>query len=423
MIKNTAASNSALTRSEALSLIPETFTGGLPEKFVNNVLGWGVPEDELHSRLPDGTFKMLTIDIDFGSKCSLGCPHCFQSNQVAYKVNKGLSWEQTMSVIDQAKDLGLKYVKILGAGEPFENVKFLDFLVELDKRDIHTAIFTKGHVLGSDELTKEYFGERGIKTADELVSILYSLKTSILLGFNSFDEEIQNTSVGVGARHRLSNYTQLRDRALSLLVREGFNNYHAGIPTRLAFVVAPFKPENIDGVFDIYKWGCKRNIYVAACPTTSSGNGHKELKREAKKDFDDYMDVVKQTYVDIYNWGIENGVIKMNDFMRHKVSLYPGAHACNQVAGGVYIKLNGEVYLCPGNDNSHFLVNPDVTKAPLRDIWMGSLNYKLASDNQFNYQCMARKDSFFGGHPGFYDDVFNTVMYVHENKRLFESVV
>jgi len=251
--------------------IPVIFADAFPAEYVNNVIGWGLSEEEVHSKLPDGTYKLITLDIDFGSKCSLGCPHCFQSNQQAYKVNKGLSWDQTINVIDQAKALGLQYVKILGAGEPFENTLFLDFLEELSKRDIHAAIFTKGHVLGSDELVRQYFGERGIFSSEQLIAKLYSLKTSILLGFNSFDESIQNTSVGVGPRHQLSNYIELRDRALTLLVKEGFNKYVPGIPTRLSLVVAPFKPENIDGVAEIYRWGNRRNIYVAACPTTSSG--------------------------------------------------------------------------------------------------------------------------------------------------------
>lgn len=391
--------------------IPEIFMEGIfPSTYINNVIGWGVAEDELHEKLPDGTYRLITIDIDFGVKCSLGCPHCFQSNQLPYKFKKQLSWEETIKIIDQAKDLGLKYVKILGAGEPFENTKFLDFLIELDKRDIHTAIFTKGHVIGSDELVKQYFGERGIYTSEELVDRLYKLKTSILLGFNSFDEEIQNTSVGVGRRHKLSNYVELRDRALFLLTERGFSKFQANIPTRLSLVVAPFKPENVDGVFDIYKWGNLRNIYVAACPTTSSGNGHKELSREERKDFKAYIEQVKQTYIDIYKWALKTGALKKDDFIRHGVSLYPGGHPCNQVAGGFYIKLDGTAYICPGNDTEKFFISNDVVNTPLKEIWKNSPNYKLAEQNTFNFGCLARKDSFFFDYPEFYKEVFNEVI-------------
>jgi MoaA/NifB/PqqE/SkfB family radical SAM enzyme len=391
--------------------IPEKFIDGeFPSTYINNVIGWGVSEDELHEKLPDGTYRLVTMDIDFGVKCSLRCPHCFQSNQLPYKFKKQLSWEETISIIDQAKDLGLKYVKILGAGEPFENTKFLDFLIELDKRDIHTAIFTKGHVIGSDELVKQYFGERGIYTSEQLVERLYKLKTSILLGFNSFDEEIQNTSVGVGKRHQLSNYVELRDRALMLLTEKGFNEFRPNTPTRLSLVVAPFKPENVDGVLDIYKWGNLRNIYVAACPTTSSGNGHKELSREERKDFNAYIKKVKQTYIDIYKWALATGAINKEDFLKHGVSLYPGGHPCNQVAGGFYIKLDGTAYICPGNDTEKFFISNDVVNTPLKEIWVNSPNYKLAAQNKFNFGCLARGNSFFAGYPNFYNDVFEKVL-------------
>lgn len=387
--------------------IPVIFPDLFPENYVNNVLGWGIPEDELHSKLPDGTYKFLSMDIDFGLKCSLHCPHCFQNNQNSYNFKKKLSWDETLVIVDKAKVLGLKYVKILGAGEPFENREFLNFLIELDKRDIHTAIFTKGHVLGSDELVNKFFGKQGIKTSEELVRILYKLKTSILLGFNSFNREMQNSFIGMEAN---SNYPDLRNRALTLLANTGFNKFIPNSPTRLAIVPAPIKPENISEIFDIYKWGLIRNIYVSACPTTSSGNGNIELERETSLDFAFYIDEVKKLYIKIYEWAIQKRIVKSVDFFAHGVSLYPGAHPCNQVACGLYVRLDGSVYLCPGNDSPDFLVKSDVRDSSLRDIWINSKNYRLARQHTFNFQCIARRNTFFKGFPNFYTDVYNAVI-------------
>ena len=72
----------------SLSEIPEIFKELFPETFVNNVYGWGIPEDELHGKLFDGTYKLLSLDLDFGLKCSLSCPHCFQNNQNSYNFKK-----------------------------------------------------------------------------------------------------------------------------------------------------------------------------------------------------------------------------------------------------------------------------------------------------------------------------------------------
>lgn len=394
--------------------IPIIFNAEFPKNYVNNVLGWGIPESELHNQLPDGTYRLLSLDLDFGLKCSLQCPHCFQNNQNSHDFNKSLTFRETLNLIDQAKDLGLKYIKILGAGEPFENPDFLDLLIELDKREIHTAIFTKGHILGSDEMTKKYFGHKGINKSSELISLLYKLRTSILLGFNSFDAKMQMDFVGISKNHRFKDYIKIRDRAFCLLAKAGFNNYIPLQGTRMALVSAPFKPENINEIFDIYKFGRVRNIYVATCPTTSSGNGNKELIRESAQDFDIYVNKVKELYENIYIWAINRGVVKRNDFEKNGVSLYPGAHPCNQVAGGLYIRLDGSVYLCPGNDDNEFLVNSNIKSRTLKEIWMSSSNYTLAAQNRFNYECIARKDSFFGNYKTFYKDVYDGVL---ENLR------
>lgn len=390
--------------------IPIIFDDHFPETFINNVIGWGIPEYELHSKLPDGSYKLLSLDLDFGIKCSLKCPHCFQNNQNTYDYKNLLSWEETYNFIEQASSLGLKYVKILGAGEPFENPDILKLLVELDKRGIHTSIFTKGHVLGSDELTQKYFGRQGINSAKELIEFLYTLKTSILLGFNSFKNDIQLDFVGMTSRNRIKNYIELRDNALLLLTETGFNNFVPNIPTRLALVAAPFKPENIDEIFDIYTWGYRRNIYVATCPTTSSGKGNTELLKQSQHDFDTYMQQVKQLYIDIYSWALKVGVVKKDYFIKHGVSLYPGAHPCNQVACGFYLRLDGSAYYCPGNDSIDFRVSQNIRNEDVKDIWANSMNYRLAEQNKFNFECDARKGSFFKDYPDFYNEVYHKVL-------------
>jgi len=96
---------------------------------INNVQGWGISRDKLHSKLFNGAYKLQTLDIDFGTKCSLHCPHCFKSefNQTETKGN-ALTFDETKEIILQAKELGLESIKILGAGDPLENEDFLDFI-------------------------------------------------------------------------------------------------------------------------------------------------------------------------------------------------------------------------------------------------------------------------------------------------------
>lgn len=376
---------------------------------INNVVGWGFPRNKLHSKLFDGTYKLLTLDVDFGTKCSLHCPHCFKANfnQTETK-GQMLSFEEMKDVIRQAKALGLESVKILGAGEPFESVDFLDFIRFNSSLNIHTCIFTKGHVLGNDVLTAKYNKKYGIVRSTDLARELFSLKTSILLGFNSFVEDRQLAFCGI-KKFSDFDYFRYRNNALELLMKTGFNACRVGEETRLALICAPYKLSNIDEVFDIYKWGKIRDIYVAICPSTVSGMGHYEQEQIRKRQ-GEFYDKSIELYVRIYVWAIENGYVAKEDFIRDGVSLYPGAHVCNQVAAGMYVIWDGKVMVCPGLDGKDAIVFDDVRKKPLRDIWVNSANYQRAAmTDKFNFHCVAREKDLFNDE-NFYSIVYEKVL-------------
>jgi len=398
-------------RIEKIDEIPLIFENRFPPYYINDVEGWGVSRDDLHSRSEDGTFKLLTLDIDFGQKCTLACPHCFRKSNALDTEAPPLSFDELLSYIKEAKGLGLKSVKFLGAGEPFEQPRIIEFLKELRKLDIKPAIFTKGHVLGSDSLTREYFSPYGIETAERLVRMLKELDVSILLGFNSFDEETQTNFIGKKASNG-KGYFKLRNNALVNLVNAGFNEYVPGKATRLALIAAPIKPENIDEIFEIYRWGRRRNMYTLSCPTTFSGRGKCELDREHLMDFESYIYNLKDLYVKIYKWNIENGLMSLETFMEEGVSLYPGCHTCNQVAAGMYLTLRGKIIRCPGRDDNESEIVEDIRKEKsLKDVWRKSFNYKLARRiDKFNFHCIARDGYFFERKHNFYQDVYLRVL-------------
>lgn len=165
--------------------IPIVYKGKFPKNLVNDVNGWAFSKKELQNNLG----KLLTLDIDFGNYCSLNCPHCFRrNNKVDFEKKKLMDYDDSIGVIKQAKKLGLKSVKFLGAGEPFENKRFLEFLKDLKKLDVIPLIFTKGHVIGDNNLVKKYYSHYGISTGEELVEELKKLNVSILLGFIALQE-------------------------------------------------------------------------------------------------------------------------------------------------------------------------------------------------------------------------------------------
>jgi len=366
-----------------------------PDGHMNDVQYWGnFPREKLHEILPDGTPRLRMLDIDVGDKCSLACPHCFRRDPRIDVVNdNALTLGQIIDYIKEAKDLGLESLKILGRGEPFENKEFLTFLRKMTELDIGVAAFTKGHVLGSDELARHFNPD--LKNAQELVAELKKLKFSALLGFNTFNDTLQTQMVGTDKlkdSHLLGNFPKLRNNALVNLADAGFNEYKDGEATRLCVMTAPFTPETIDEVFDIYRFMNERNIHTVVCPTTQSGKGLDTLNRQKENyDFDKYMKRVQQVYADIYKYAIKSNLIPLEKFKQEGVSLYAGARPCNQVAAGMYLNLSGQVVQCPGRFDEETIITKDIRKSTLKDVWSSSPNAKRAKDpNGFNYRCVAR---------------------------------
>jgi MoaA/NifB/PqqE/SkfB family radical SAM enzyme len=349
--------------------IPVVYKGIFPKNFVNDVSGWGSFSKQI---LQDNIGKLLSLDIDFGNVCTLNCPHCFRkNNKVDFGVMKLMDYEKIYEVVKQAKELGLRSVKFLGAGEPFENERFLEFLRNLKKLNIISSIFTKGHVIGDDKKVKKYYSRYGISTGRELIEELKKIDASILLGFNSFDTEIQDKMVG-----GVKGYTVKRNRALELLVEAGFNKSN---PTHLCLAVNPVTNENYDDAFEIYKWGRVRNLYVIVCPTMISGRcAETHVWRKITPSSEKLIDL----YTKIYKFNIEKGIQTLKQIKEEGVSSYAGGHPCNQIACGMYLTLTGIVLRCPGDDTT---VLGSIWEESLKDIWLKSENY--GRSGTFNCGC------------------------------------
>jgi uncharacterized radical SAM superfamily Fe-S cluster-containing enzyme len=169
--------------------VPIVYKNKFPKNYINQVAWWGSFDRE---KLQINKGKILSLDIDFGVRCSLNCPHCFRRNSNVDKLEKTMmNYQETLNIVKEAKKLGLETIKFLGAGEPFENEEFLNFLTDLKKLGIHSSIFTKGHVLGDDGLAKKYFGHQGAllnNSCKQIVSTLclQNLSNNITLGHTKF---------------------------------------------------------------------------------------------------------------------------------------------------------------------------------------------------------------------------------------------
>ena len=354
--------------------IEVVYRGRFPDNYINDVNGWAFSEKYIKENLG----KLLTLDIDFGIKCSLNCPHCFRKNNPVDDIEKSsLKYDELITVLDEAKALGLKSVKFLGKGEPFESGKIIELLKYFKKNDIIPLIFTKGHIIGDDNNVKKYFSKYGIYTSKELIEFLNEVNASILLGFNSFDKDIQNKMVGDGKfKNSKKTYWDLRNKALELLVEAGFNKHN---PTRLCLATNPLTKDNYDEIFEIYKWGRERNMYVIVTPSMISGRAH---FNEYWKEITPSPEKIIKLYTDIYIYNIQKNIQTFEQVLKEGIASYAGGHPCNQISVGMYITLNGTVLRCPGDD---ITVLGNVRFEKLESIWKRSENYGRCG--QFNCGC------------------------------------
>ena len=146
------------------------------------------------------------------------------------------------------------------------------------------SIFTKGVELGSDEFARQVYGGFGINSAKELVRRIAEYdNVSILLGFNSFFPEIQDSMVGslnagfnyriidgVFDRRGVMHYTEIRNRALVNLVEAGFN-----LPESRQRLTrnsgTEFTWDEAAEAASMYKWAALRNMPIIITPTMESG--------------------------------------------------------------------------------------------------------------------------------------------------------
>jgi len=264
--------------------------------------------------------------------------------------------------------LGLRSVKFLGKGEPFENSRLIEFLRFLRSVDIIPLVFTKGTIFGNDKLAKKYNSHYGINNGTQLIAELKRLDVSILLGFNSFDPAIQDKMVGkIG-------YTKERNIALLRLIEAGFNQNNL---TRLGIINTPINSDNCDEAFFIYKWARERNMYPISTTSMVSGCGAKTWKTK-NPDIEKVIDL----YVKIYKFNLERGIQTLEQITKDGISAYAGSCPCNQVACGMYVTLNGTILRCPGDDVTIF---GNIFEKNMEDIWLNSENFQRAGT--FNCGC------------------------------------
>jgi MoaA/NifB/PqqE/SkfB family radical SAM enzyme len=314
-----------------------------PPGYGYTMKGWDFTRAQLAAAVTE--HRMLNPAFELGTNyCPWNCDFCFTQDPAddigaKFRLANEMSLSEKLTLIQDAATLGARTINFVGAGEPTIDPDFWTIIEAMRKHDIWPIIYTEGAL----RLTDTQFAQR-----------LFELGSTVVLKVNSLvNEEWQNSVVrGTSTRKqpRAQNYFAERNRALAVLQDVGFSTDY---PTRLAFDTIICR-ENAHEILGLHEWARMRNIFILFVNYLPSGRSTDPLtnaisKKEQFEIFQQLADFDKEVFG-----------------MEHSSSFpYAGGVPCSIRGLGLYVKIQGEVWDCPGESQS--LGN--VRKEGLAAIW------------------------------------------------------
>ena len=198
-------------------------------------------DDEIAKARKNGW--LLNLSIELSNICNLRCIFCYID--AGKKKENELTVDEYKSIIDHAKELGIRTVNIIGAGEPFLDKRLFTVLDYIQKIDLYTVLFTNNTLI-TERIAKDLF--------DKPLSIVAAL--------NSFNPEVQNRLTG-----GIPWAYEKMQAGLHNLLDVGFNKSN---PTRIAVDLFIMK-DNYNEISEIFKWARRNNVFPFVCKMLNSG--------------------------------------------------------------------------------------------------------------------------------------------------------
>lgn len=295
-----------------------------PFKLGFTMRGWDYTRAELAEAI--NSHSMLNPAMELGTNaCPWGCLFCFTedpNNPSGRKrrLKSEMSLNERLSLIDQAAALGTRSINWVGAGEPTIDPHFWEIVEHISKRNITPLIYTEGAL----RLTRPDFVKR-----------LYDAGATVVLKANSlWDHKYQNSIVrGASNNPAAENYTRERNRALELLLQEGFADSD---PTRLALDTIICK-QNLAEVPALHRFARRHNIFVLFVNYLPSGRSTDGVSDALNRE-EQFAVFEELARIDAEEFGIT-----------HRSQFpYAGGVPCSIRGTGLFVKITGQVFDCPG---------------------------------------------------------------------------
>jgi radical SAM protein with 4Fe4S-binding SPASM domain len=259
--------------------------------------------------------QILSFDLEFSRACNLNCLYCYAGGTA---IENELTYDEIISVIEQAAALGAKQVVNIGGGEPLAYPFYWDVLQKERSYGLKSITFTNGTFI-TNGVAKQ----------------LFDLNESIALKLNSFDLQTQDYLAGKkGTGKKIQ-------QALDHLLKVGYGKQPAPI---LAIETIVCK-QNYHEIESIYQFCRKNNILPYIEILTLQGNAKKNehnLATQPDKNYALFQNLLK---FDQDNYGITWPLIPP-----------VAGQTCKRLLYSMYVRSDGNIQVCPGIE----IVHPDL---------------------------------------------------------------
>ncbi len=226
-----------------------------------------------------------SISIACSPRCNLKCPHCIYDAKK--RKTEGLSAEDKMDLLEQAHDLGARFLQICHEGEPFLG-KIVPMLIEkATELGIKTLIYTNATLI-----------------TPKIAKFLYDNEVCLGVKLDSLNPDTFNIMLGEDKAKDI--YTGIQN-----LIEAGYNKPFARngkLYTRLSLVctLTSINTSNIEEIKDVARFAWNNNLFFGAARLEQGGRAvgqvWKEYKIPDKQKIIDFIDwCSKQTGIDYWN--------------------------------------------------------------------------------------------------------------------------
>ena len=311
------------------------------------IKGWDIPKEAYRkAHREDGLVKLL---IELSNVCNLSCSGCFTKRVEGgwtptskKRLPNEIDYETQLRLIEEAAELGVQTVDIVGAGEPTLDPTFYDVVDHVERLGMQAVVFTHGATRAFEDVER---------WRDKEVSFFVKLW--------SRNPELQDGYVSGS----LPDYSLIRDKTIERMVDVGLTedgelsfddiDYRT---TRVGADVLVMR-SNAGEIGDLLRYCRQRNIMPIIKTYIPEGPTRFDQEMNLKVYQPEELDALRQDEISPEEFqAVREELIRIDreEFGIPQMStFYPQASKCTQSMASLYVTITGEIKSCVGTHHSY----------------------------------------------------------------------